>query len=210
MDKMHYQHQLEAMFKTGHLINDTLFQTAFGNRGLGMPLHGLSHNYKYLHAHVLQKFQLENINPNRIFVAAAGIENHQEFVDLVESKLSFIPSVQGSAPQREAAQYMGGENRNQTDENNVTLALAFKSAPWGSKDVFTLQVLNALLGTSTSFSAGGPGKGMHSRSSTNLLNKHSFVDSAHTLNFNFSDAGLFGLSVTGSASNVIIFLPNLS
>lgn len=201
MDKMHYQHELEAMLKTGHLINDTLFQTAYGNHGLGMPLHGLTHNYKYLHAHVLQKFQLENINPNRIFVAAAGIENHQEFVDLVESKLSFIPSVQGSGPQREAAHYIGGENRNQTDENTITLALAFRSAPWGSNDIFALQVVNTLLGNSQSFSTGGPGKGIHCRASTNLLNKHSFVDSAHPINFNFSDSGLFGISVTGAASN---------
>jgi len=201
MEKMHFQHELEAMLKTGHLINDTLFQTAFGNHGLGMPLHGLSHNYKYLHAHVLQKFQLENINPNRIFVAAAGVENHQEFVDLVESKLSFIPAVQGQGAQREAAQYIGGENRNQTDENNITLVLAFRSAPWGSKDIFALQVLNALLGNSQSYSFGTPGNGLHSRANLNLLNKHSFVDSASTVNFNFSDAGLFGISVTGSASN---------
>jgi len=201
MEKMHYQHELEAQLRTGHLVNDILFQTAYGNHGLGMPLHGLTHNYKYLHANVLQKFQLEHINPNRIFVAAAGVENHQEFVELVESKLSFIPSVQGSTSHREAAHYIGGENRNQTDENSITLALAFKSAPWGSKDIFVLQVLNALLGTSESFSVGGPGKGMHARATTNLLHKHHFVDSAHTINFNFSDAGLFGISVKGSASN---------
>jgi len=200
MEKMHYQHELEAQLKTGHLVNDILFQTAFGNHGLGMPLHGSTHNYKYLHAHVLQKFQLENINPNRIFVAAAGVENHQEFVDLVESKLSFIPSAQGSGPQREAAQYLGGENRNQTDENTITFALAFRSAPWASKDIFALQVLNALLGNSHNFAA-GLGRGVHSRASTNLLSKHSFVDSAHTINFNFSDAGLFGISATGSASH---------
>lgn len=201
MDKMHYEHELESYLRTGHLVNDTLFQTAYGNHGLGMPLHGLAHNYKYLHAHVLQKFQLENINPNRIFVTAAGIENHQEFVELVESKLSFIPAAHGNTTQRQPAEYVGGENRNQNDENDVTLALAFRSAPWGSQDVFALQVVSALLGNSTSFSTGGPGKGLHSRASSNLLNKHSFIDSAHTINFNFSDSGLFGLTVTGSASH---------
>ncbi len=206
MGKMHYQHELEAVLKTGHLVNDILFQTAYGNHGLGNPLHGNTHNYKYLHAHVLQKFQLENINPNRIFVAAAGVENHQEFVDLVEAKLSFIPSVQGNASQREAAHYIGGENRNQTDENNVTLALAFRSAPWGSKDIFALQVLNALLGNTISYSCGGPGSGLHSRTATNLLNKYSYVDSAQAINFNFSDSGLFGLTVTGAASHVTCFV----
>lgn len=177
-------------------------KTAFGSHGLGMPLSGSPHHYKYLSAHVIQKFQLENINPNRIFVCAAGVENHQEFVELVESKLSFIPSVQDNASHRETSEYLGGEFRNHTDSNELSLALAFRSAPWGSKDIFALQVLSAVLGNSSSFSSGGPGKGMHARTSKNLLNKHSFIDSARAVNFNFSDAGLFGLCVTGSASNV--------
>jgi processing peptidase subunit alpha len=198
MDKMHFQHELEAYLKTGHLINDTLFQTAYGNHGLGLPLHGLTHNYKYLHAHVLQKFQLENINPNRIFVSAAGIENHQEFVELVESKLSFIPAATGNTAQRQPAEYTGGENRNQTDENNITLALAFRSVPWTSSDIFALQVVSTLLGTSNAWTGNSR---LHNRSASNILNKHSFVDAVNTLNFNFSDTGLFGLSVTGSASN---------
>jgi len=201
MDKMHYQHELEAYLKTGHLINDTLFQTAFGNHGLGLPIHGLTHNYKYLHAHVLQKFQLENINPNRIFVSAAGIENHQEFVELVESKLSFIPAATGNTVQRQPAEYVGGENRNQTDENEITLALAFRSLPWSSQDIFALQVASSLIGNSSSHAVAGPYRGIHARSSQNLLNKHSYIDSVNTINFNFSDAGLFGLSVTGSASH---------
>lgn len=31
--------------------------------------------------------------------------------------------------------------------------------------------------------------------------KHSFVDSANAFNFNFSDTGLFGLSITGCANH---------
>ena len=36
----------------------------------------------------------------------------------------------------------------------------------------------------------------------NILNKHIFVDAAQSLNVNFSDTGLFGLKVSGSASHV--------
>jgi hypothetical protein len=37
-----------------------------------------------------------------------------------------------------------------------------------------------------------------------VVGKHSFIDRARALNFNFSDSGLFGLHVAGSAHNVII------
>lgn len=171
---------------------------------MGLPLNGLKHNYKNLTSHTLQKFQLENINPKRIFVCAAGVENHQEFVDLVQSKLSFIPGVQGEVKTREASEYIGGENRVNTESNEVTLALAFQSVPWRHEDIFAFQVLNTLLGSSSSFSTGGPGKGMHARTTKNLLNKLHYVDSANAINFNFSDTGLFGLAVTGPSSNVIM------
>jgi hypothetical protein len=35
---------------------------------------------------------LENITPNRIIVSGAGIESHDEFVELVNAKLSYMPA----------------------------------------------------------------------------------------------------------------------
>jgi predicted Zn-dependent peptidase len=202
MEKNNHTHHLHEHAGTGHDFNDHVLQTAYGLHGLGMPLLGLPHNYKNLHSHVLQKFQLENINPHRIFVCAAGIENHQEFVDLVNAKLSFIPPVDSAdVHKREASKYHGGEIRVPSDSNEITLALAWQSVPWTNEDIFAYQVLNTLLGSSSSFSTGGPGKGMHARTTKNLLNKLHYVDSANSVNFNFSDTGLFGLQISGHASN---------
>jgi len=36
-----------------------------------------------------------------------------------------------------------------------------------------------------------------------VINKHSYVDYVEAVNFNFSDAGLFGLKVQGAAENVL-------
>jgi len=151
----------------------------------------------------LQKFQLENINPQKIFVCGAGIENHQEFVDICEQTLGFIPKVEGSVKAREKTEYIGGEARVPTDDNEIKLALAFQSVPWTHDEMVSFNIVTSLLGQSSSFSTGGPGKGMHSRATRNLLNnpKYPFIDSANALNFHFSDSGIFGLSVTGAASN---------
>lgn len=54
------------------------------------------------------------------------------------------------------------------------------------------------MGNSSSFSTGGPGKGMHSRTSKNLLNRLFYIESASTINHHFSDAGVFGIKVSGA------------
>lgn len=202
MEKNSSDHKLVEYLHTGEDFNDHLMSTAFGLKGLGLPLKGLKHNIKNLSVNVLQKFQLENINPQKIYVSAAGIENHQEFVDLVEQTLGFIPKVDGSFKAREKTEYIGGEIRVPSDDNEIKLALAFQSVPWNHDEMVVFNIVNTLLGQSSSFSTGGPGKGMHSRATRNLLNnpKYPFIDSANALNFHFSDAGIFGLSVTGSAN----------
>lgn len=87
--------------------------------------------------------------------------------------------------QREKTEYTGGEVRNLTEESNLTLALLFNSVGWNSADVLAFNVATSLLNTY--------------RLRRNILQKHSYVDVAEALNFHFSDAGLFGLRVSGSA-----------
>jgi predicted Zn-dependent peptidase len=202
MEKNQNQHSLEDSHPVGGDFNDRLMSTAYGLHGLGLPLSGLKHNVKYLHSNVLQKFQLEHINPSRIFVCGAGVENHEEFVDLAEKTFGFIPTVSGSVKQREATKYVGGESRTSTEDNEIKIALAFHSVPWKHEDMVVFNIINTLLGQSSSFSTGGPGKGMHSRTTKNLLNnpKYPYIESANSINMHFSDSGLFGLSVSGNAN----------
>lgn len=61
--------------------------------------------------------------------------------------------------------------------------------------------MNTLLGSATAFSSGGPGKGMYSRTVTNLMQGHNFVDSASAINTHFTDSGLFGLQIEGPGSH---------
>lgn len=42
----------------------------------------------YLSAYVIQKFQAAVLNPERIIIAGAGVEAHDEFVDVVSQKLA--------------------------------------------------------------------------------------------------------------------------
>ncbi|KRX03740.1 Metalloenzyme, LuxS/M16 peptidase-like protein [Pseudocohnilembus persalinus] len=181
-------HKLDSFLKTGEHFNEALFQTAYGLQGLGMPLKGLKGNIDNLTSYNLQKFQLENITPNRMIVAGTGIDSHEEFVQLVTEKLGFLPATEGSQVlERAASEYRGGEVRNLNESNRLDLALVFQGVNWSSEDVAALNVLRTLLNGQ--------------RIQTNLLNKNHFIDSAEALNFHFSDSGLFGLRVSGSSAN---------
>lgn len=58
-----------------------------------------------------------------------------------------------------------------------------------------------LLGGGASFSAGGPGKGMHSRLFTRVLNKHSWVANCQAISSIYNDTGLVGILITGDNAN---------
>jgi len=193
---------MEQMGAVGEDLNDSIMRTAYGLQGLGMPLQGVKDNFMRLSTGTIQRFQAEHLHPEKIYVCAAGVDDHSEFVKLVESKLSFLPTNAGQAKKRAVSEYRGGESRNETGADEVTLALAFKSGAWRDGDVYAFQVLNTLLGSSASFSTGGPGKGMHSRATKHLLNRLSYVDSANALCTCFSDSGLFGLILSGPSNSV--------
>jgi len=207
--KQEYQ-MMEQMGAVGEDLNDSIMRTAYGLQGLGMPLQGVKDNFMRLSTGTIQRFQAEHLHPEKIYVCAAGVDDHSEFVKLVESKLSFLPTNAGQAKKRAVSEYRGGESRNETGADEVTLALAFKSGAWRDGDVYAFQVLNTLLGSSASFSTGGPGKGMHSRATKHLLNRLSYVDSANALCTCFSDSGLFGLILSGPSNSSVDLLRSLT
>lgn len=60
-----------------------------------------------------------------------------------------------------------------------------------------MHILRTVLGTASAFSSGGPGKGMHSRCTKNLLNLVPCVEKTSAICEHYSDSGLFGLTVGG-------------
>merc|ERR1719420_2513191 len=60
-------------------------------------------------------------------------------------------------------------------------------------DFYEAALLSSLLGGGSSFSAGGPGKGMYSRLYLQVLNQHHWVQNATALNSPYTDSGLFGI-----------------
>ena len=202
IQKGKHRHALERITGSGIEFNDALFRSAFGLRGIGMPILGIESNIEYLNAIKIQKFQVENITPNRIFIGASNVENHEEFVDLVTQKLSFITPIDGRKVREvESSQYIGGQHIFATPSSSAHVALAFEAPSWQDKDAVALRLASSILGaTGTSASTIRP----FDRLNRTLLSTSAFVTDAAVINFTFSDSGLFGLRATGSASHVIL------
>jgi len=70
------------------------------------------------------------------------------------------------------SQYKGGVHRIQSqDEMFFEFGVVFPGCEYRSPKMELYNILRILLGNASSFSSGGPGKGMHSRCTKNLLNK---------------------------------------
>ena len=191
MYKNSNSHKLETFLGGNEIFQDNIYQAAYGRKNLGNPILGDRSNVNYLTAGVIQKFQAAHLTPKRVIISAAGIENHDEFVDLVNEKLS-TTILNDSSSQRESAQYVGGEVRNLTEANSIHIALAFEGANY--KSSLPLLIASEVLGN---------GRRM-GRLQQNILNKHVFIDGAQVINVNYSDTGLFGIKLSGSASHVVL------
>jgi len=137
-------HKKANKFQESDFFSNEIFKTAYGLTGLGMPIHGLKSNIDNLNAYTLQRFQLENIRPNKLVVCGAGIESHQEFVDLVLQKLGGIP-ISENVP-RTQSQYQGGEVKSLNDSNETHLSLVMEGPHYSKEEVVALKVAEVILG----------------------------------------------------------------
>merc|ERR1712232_1402112 len=67
---------------------------------------------------------------------------------------------------------------------------------WNGELLAAVTVLQMFLGGGGSFSTGGPGKGMHTRLYTWVLNRHFWVESIQASSVMYADSGLFTIYAT--------------
>ncbi|KAK3806430.1 MAG: mitochondrial processing peptidase alpha subunit [Benniella sp.] len=100
-----------------------------------------------------------------------------------------------NALSRQPAKYTGGTLLIEDDTQPFThLFVGFEGLSIHDEDIYALATLQLLMGGGSSFSAGGPGKGMYSRLFSNVLNHYNWIESCMSFNHCYSDSGLFGIS----------------
>lgn len=183
--KSHDLHNYLAKYDPFSENQELLLRTAYGYNTLGMPRLGLEHNSDNVDARMLQQFIMDNVTPQKCLIVASGVKNHKEYVDLVKERIGELLPVPEHEYKRTPAEYIGGEYRTWTETPQTNIMLAFESASWRDENVPAYYLMNSLIGSATSFSSGGPGKGMYCRAITNLMQRYNFVDGASAINTHF-------------------------
>jgi processing peptidase subunit alpha len=193
------------------LLQELIHQAAFRDNTLGLPYLCPEDNVGQITRDNLVQYVASHYTPDNMILSGAGVD-HEQLVELAEEYFvnpktswegcSTIP-VDGSI-----AQYTGGRKKMKRDappiigpnplpDLNYTV-VGLKGPTANDADVYAYIVMNSLMGGGSSFSAGGPGKGMYTQLYLDVLNQYHWAYSAQSHCFCYSDSGLFTLS--GSAA----------
>ncbi|ORX60182.1 hypothetical protein BCR36DRAFT_401687 [Piromyces finnis] len=164
---------------------------------------------KTMNLDIIKDFRKTWFTPNRMVVVGTGM-SHEYLVENIKNYFGDIPKtsteiLQKQKEQTKPAKYSGGsliintkgQALSNPDDMMLThIYLAFESVSANDPDIYAVAVLNTLMGGGSSFSAGGPGKGIYSRLYSHVLNQHQFVEKCQMFNYSYNDTGLFGISLS--------------
>lgn len=204
----------EALSQPQLLVSEHLFTAAYGTgTPLGRPEKCPDSRVLSVTPAVIAQHMSRHYVAPRMVLSVVGA-THEEAVAIAQGCFAGVGSGDSSdAPhwKRPHCPYIGGDVRSSPDWSAVPatavaataktelthMMLGFPTVGWSDDDVVPVCVVDTLLGGGSSFSAGGPGKGLYSRVYREVLNVHAWVEAANAFSTQLYDSGLVG--VYGSA-----------
>jgi mitochondrial-processing peptidase subunit alpha len=210
----------EAAAQPQVLVSEQLYAAAYGkDTPLGRPEKCPENAVGTMTAETMRKYAASLFSAPRMVLSAVGVE-HDVAVSLAEKYLSAVPASTSSGskggPPRPRVPYVGGDERTAPDWDSLPptvaaataktefshIMLAFPTVGWSHDDVVPVCVIDTLLGGGSSFSAGGPGKGMYSRLYREVLNAYGWVDAANAFSTQLFDSGIIGIYAAADPAQV--------
>lgn len=185
---------------------ELIHNAAWGGAGLGNNLLATPEQLDGLIFENFHEFHAVHTAPSRTVVAGTGIADHEEFALMCEEELTFPEARTSSLLNRSSVSvpYCGGsilshntkapESMNKFAEKNLThMGLMFQGVPIAHPDYYTVSLIQSLLGGGTSFSSGGPGKGMQTKLFREVLFREGWIHGIECISAFYSDGGMVGL-----------------
>jgi len=184
------------------LLPEILQKVAFGEEGLGASVFASPEEYANITPQKLFETMERYYVGKNIVISGTGI-NHTDLVQMVQKYFSDIPYQRANTPTNESIDakttYNGGTYAFSPESDEVdpswVIAFPFKglSSVTDSNDIFTGFVLQSILGGGSSYSTGGPGKGMQSRLNLRVVYKIHQVKHCSAFFSIFKQHSLFGV-----------------
>jgi len=195
------------------LLQEMIHAAAFRGNTLGLPRICPPENVPLITGDMLYRYMAQLYDPKRMVLAGVGVD-HERLVQAAMGPWYNTlpiwkqqPELLGNEPLKpidnSIAQYTGGEVTVEKDLSNVALGpnampelahvvIGLESPEHQEESEFIATcVLNMIMGGGSSFSAGGPGKGMYTRLYMNVLNRQHWIQHAAALNHSYADSGVF-------------------
>jgi mitochondrial-processing peptidase subunit alpha len=198
------------------LLSEALQVAAFGSdqqlgQPHGVPVERLPHIHRQ---HIVDWWQSQMLdNPQGLVVGGAGID-HDLMVRLAEqhfghlqqddtNRIPAVPSVYRGGwqtvtlkPPVDGAELLPAEQWSvvHREKRLTRVVLGLEIGGWHNDNLVPVCVLQTLLGGGSSFSAGGPGKGMYSRLYRQVLNRYHWAESVEAFTAFQNEAGLVGIT----------------
>jgi processing peptidase subunit alpha len=202
----------ESRAQPSVLVAENLWAAAYGaDTPEGRPEKCLPSRVAGMTAPTLRAFTARNFVAPRMVLAGVGVSQAELLAAVAGSPFAGVPgasALPALAPTpRPRTLYLGGEQRLSPDwsalpptvaattsKTHLThIMLAFPTAGWSEDATVPLCVADTLLGGGSSFSAGGPGKGMYSRLYREALNAYPWLESANAFSTRLYKCGMVGI-----------------
>lgn len=193
-------------FRYHYMDSDNLSQdgvtfAAFGQSPLGNK-HYPSDLMKLqrLNINSIQNFRSKILYGENCLIAGIGIEN-DTLVNYVKDSFKHLPKdpivkVNNNNNSNDlVSKYSGGlyVEQRELKEPFVKLSVAFPIDGYKGKQFITACLLERLLGGGSSFSAGGPGKGMYTKLYREVMCRYDWIESARGMIVAYNNNGLLGI-----------------
>ncbi len=166
-------------------VFDLLTASAWPDQAIGRPILGTREGVGGFDREAIDCYLRRRYGASSTVVAAAGAVDHDEIVELVQSRLANLPS--GEPAPLKPADYRGGEARLKRKLEQTHVVLAFEGRPVGALDHDAAQVF-----------AAATGGGLSSRLFQEVREKRGLAYSIYSFHWDYADTGLFGV-YAGSA-----------
>jgi predicted Zn-dependent peptidase len=130
------------------IVHDMLSQASYGDHELAMPILGTEETLKDFSGDTLREYMQTHYTPDNIVVSIAG-NIDESFMQKVEAAFEHWETPAGK-PEVQAPIFHSGQIARQKETEQAHLCLGYAGLPFGTDDIYSLIVMNNVLGGSMS------------------------------------------------------------